>query len=55
MFIHYDLKLNFIEISLNNKIKELDFLDVNHIMNEKEKVGFYVKPHYFTARIFFCN
>ena len=43
MFIHYDLKLNFIEISLNSEIKELKFLDVNHIMNKKEEVGFYVK------------
>ena len=43
VFIHYDLKLNFIEISLNSEIKELKFLDVNHIMNKKEEVGFYVK------------
>ena len=45
VFINYDLKLIFREISLYSDIKQLEFLDVNHIMNEGEKGGFYVKNY----------
>ena len=45
VFENYDLKLIFREISSQNKDKELEFLDVNHIINEKEKGGFYVKNY----------
>ena len=45
VFINYNLKLIFREISLHSDIKQLEFLDVNHIMNEREKGGFYVKNY----------
>ena len=45
MFEKYDLKLNFREVSSQSKNKELKFLEVNHIINEIEKGGFYVKNY----------
>ena len=45
MFEKHDSKLIFSEISSQNKNKELEFLDVNHIINETSKCGFYVKNY----------
>ena len=45
VFEKHDLKLIFREISSQSKNKELEFLDVNHIINETEKGGFYVKNY----------
>ena len=41
----YYLKLILKEIFLLCKIKESEFLDVNHIINEGEKGGIYVRNH----------
>ena len=40
MFEKYDLKLIFRKISHQSKNKQLEFLDVNHIIDEGEKGGF---------------
>ena len=45
MFQKYDLKLIFREISHQSKNKELQFLDANHIIDDEEKGGFYVRNY----------
>ena len=45
VFQKYDLKLIFREISHQSKNKELEFLDVNHIIDEEEKGAFYVRNY----------
>ena len=45
LFQKYDLKLIFREISHQSKNKELQFLDANHIIDDEEKGGFYVRNY----------
>ena len=51
MFQKYDKKLIFREVSHQSKNKELEFLDVNHIIDDDEKSGFYVRNYIKTTAI----
>ena len=45
VFEKYDIKLIFREVSHQSKNKELEFLDVNHIIDDDKKSGFYVRNY----------